>query len=869
MKRNFPLFIATILILFFVSACSTSKNGNKNIVTRSVDDLIARDNGYFNARLSMKESERTLWEGQSDNYEEILPIFKYGTQEQASSVQPAMDEIVKKTSFVIQVHKKSKWVDDSYFLIGKSSFYKRNYAEALSTFQYIVSEYSELIDKKSANKRVKEDEDGKLNMIEKLKHQPVASEAGIWVARSLVELKKYSDAHTVISVLKSRENFPTWLLSELYAVEADLYLKENQNANAIKPLIAAIENSDDKKINVRYNFILAQLYAQQKDYDKAVATYQLVLDSKPTYDMDFYAKLNMAKLTMDNYGISGKETKEGLLSLLKDEKYKEFYGLIYYTLADIELAAKNKDTGIMYLNKSVQSTNEGKQKGLSYMRLGDINYADLAYKNAYAYYDSTVLNLPRDQDRFDEVKLLRDNLKLLVDQLTIIETERKLQYWAGLSEKELEKELEKIIVEEKIIDTLNNDILNPNNVVNTNTNDIGDFYFYNTTLRSRGFSEFKKKWDTRKLEDNWRRSEKGIFGEEGEAALTDTANNKSIDLTKKNITMDAIIASIPNTPEKIAISNAKIAAALYRGGVIYKENFGNKQKAIVLFQDNVTNYPANQFEVQSLYQLYRLTGNPLQDEYKNNILTKYPESDYTKVIADPDYFKKRDEKKNALDNYYTETYDSLITKNYAEVIKRSKIADSIFKPNPLKPKFEMLNALTFANADSVDLFKNELQKVALKYPENEVGIRAQEILDYLRRGSVIDAVEKLDKLEYTYKSDEEQYFLFIMNTTGKDATTMKSNIATFNASNFATDNLKISSLLLGKENSIIMVKSFNNINTAMNYYFTIKDNVALYNTLAKEAFTPLIISKSNYVQFYKSKDIEGYEVYFEDNYLKD
>lgn len=66
--------------------------------------------------------------------------------------------------------------------------------------------------------------------------------------------KKYSDAHTVLSVLKSRENFPTWLLGELYAVEADCYIKENQRANAIEPLMAAIENTDDK--NLLFDIIL-------------------------------------------------------------------------------------------------------------------------------------------------------------------------------------------------------------------------------------------------------------------------------------------------------------------------------------------------------------------------------------------------------------------------------------------------------------------------------------------------------------------------------------------------------------------------------------------------------------------------------------
>lgn len=36
----------------------------------------------------------------------------------------------------------------------------------------------------------------------------------------------------------------------------------------------------------------------------------------------------------------------------------------------------------------------------------------------------------------------------------------------------------------------------------------GDFYFYNPLLKSKGFTEFKRVWGTRKLEDNWRRGDK-------------------------------------------------------------------------------------------------------------------------------------------------------------------------------------------------------------------------------------------------------------------------------------------------------------------------------------------------------------------------
>lgn len=865
MKRSTALFAVTILLLFFISACNTSKNADRNVVARGFDDLMARDNGYFNARMIMRESEKTLWTDQVENYEEVLPIFKYGTQEMATGIQSQMDEVINKCSFVIQMHKKSKWVDDSYFLIGKSYFYERNYDNALATFQQIVTDYSNLIEKQSKSKRIKEDEDGELTFFEKFKHHPVSTEAGIWVARTLTEKKKYSEAHTVISVLKSKENFPQWMLGELYAVEADGYMKQGQLENAIEPLTEAIKYTEDKKLKGRYHFILAQLYALQKDNAKAMKEYQAVLETKPSYDMDFYAKLNMAKLSLSEYGVSGRESKEELLSLLNDEKYRDFYGLIYYTLADIAFAAKDDELGISYLNQCIRSTNDGKQRGLAYMKLGDIQYAMPEYKMAYAYYDSTVNTLPNEHDRYKEVKTLRDNLKILVDELTIIETEKKLQYWASLPEKELYKELEKIVPETEEKDTTNNTTLpaNTNTLANTNTG--GEFYFYNTTLRSRGFSEFKKTWGTRKLEDNWRRSDKNTFSEESEETGEETAE-ASIDLSGKNLSIEKIIQSLPKTPEEISASNAKIAAALFRSGMIYKENFRDNQKAIGQFEENINDYPGNNYEVQSLFQLYGLTNPPKKDAYKDRILKEYPDSDYAKVIKDPDYFREKEKAQKALDTYYAETYAQLQAHQYAIVKARVAASDSLFPSSVLKPKFDMLNAL--ADADSIDLFKNSLQAIAIKYPQHEVGAKAQEILDYLRRGSVLeDAGKGIETASYNFNANEEQYFMFVMQGTGKNATTLKNNLATFNSTAYASDNLKISSMLLGKENSLILVKSFSNAEEAMLYYYAAKDNTGIFKDLEKTLFTPMVISKSNYVQFFKVKDVAGYELYFEENYL--
>lgn len=64
-------------------------------------------------------------------------------------------------------------------------------------------------------------------------------------------------------MIKAQKNFPEKLYAELYAVEADLYLKQRQYEGAIIPIELAIENTKDKALKARYNYILAQLHQQK------------------------------------------------------------------------------------------------------------------------------------------------------------------------------------------------------------------------------------------------------------------------------------------------------------------------------------------------------------------------------------------------------------------------------------------------------------------------------------------------------------------------------------------------------------------------------------------------------------------------------
>ncbi|MFN0274634.1 MAG: hypothetical protein ACKVPJ_02720 [Chitinophagales bacterium] len=866
MKQRSFAIACTILTLFLLSGCSSGKK-NGNFLSRGYHNTAAYNNGYFNAKISMKENETNFNTQIEDDYTLILPVFKYPDEATAQSVQATMDDIIKKNSIVIQLHPKSKWVDDCYFLIGKSNFYKHNYEEALTAFQYIINEYSNAGKKK---KKKKKSDDGEMSLLESLQHQPVHNESSLWVVRTLIEMKEYNTANTALSVIQSNKKFPENLLGELYAVEADANIKQGMYGAAIEPLTKSIKNIKEDAVSARYHFILAQLYETVDEDANAIEALKEVIELKPDYTMDFYARLKMAQLMMENYN-SGDGTSKMLADMLKQEKYKEFYSLLYNTLAGIEMSNKNTDKAVEYLQLSTRSSDaDAYQKAIAYMKLGDIKYEGIDYVPAYTYYDSSLISLPKEHERYEEIVLRRDGLNELVRELKIIETEKKLQYLATLNEKQLEEELNKMVPE---VEEENEQDFLENTTETTSSNSSGTtFYFYDAGMRSRGFTEFKKTYGSRKLEDNWRRIDKTSSVEEEEfAAVTGdtTSTGKSIDLSSSDITKEDILRSIPRSDEQKAASNARIASALYNAGRIYKSNFSNFSKAKDNFTENLTTYPKNNYELQALYQMYLLHDGSKKEEYKNLILTKYPGSLFANIIIDPEYLNKQAKKDAAVEAYYTSCYRKYETDSISALTGMLARTDSLFKNNPIKPKFEMLAALTLGKQLKEEEFVSALQGIVKKYPADEVGVKAKEILVAMGKEAKEEKKTESSPVNYTFKPEEEQYFITVINTTGKEASTLKTNITNFNGINFSIANLKVSSLLLGKDKTLVMIKSFKGVSEAMSYYTMISENSDITKDLTTDEVTMFLISKSNYVQFYKSKDVESYYYFFETNYFSE
>ena len=897
MKNSFHykdiLFKAIVFgLIISIVGCSTKKN---TFTRRTYHNLTAHYNAYFNGNESLKEGVVDLAKAHLDNYNKVLPVYKYGTAQNAQTVFPAMDKAIAKASKVITKHsifikgkENVKWIDDAYLLMAKANFYKQEYKSATETFDFIVKRY---------------------------KDDPIKYDAMLWLCKTYNQTKKFSNSESLLDMVQSKidkGDFSKKTKMEFPLVYADFYIQQGNYAPAIEYLVSGLDLNKKKQIKVRLSFILAQIYQRSGNLQKATEYYKKVINMNPPYEMAFSSKINIAKCYDASAGDS-KEIKKQLNKMIRDIKNKEYLDQIYYALAEISLKEEDTITGIKYLRLSARnSISNPEQKALSYLKLADIHFIQLDYEPSEMYYDSAVTFLPKDYPEYEEIVNKKNILNSLVKNIKVVTLEDSLQVLAKMSERErnavIDKVIETILEEEKRKQQEEIDrqqslaFLQQNNKTNENNNQNnsgGQWYFYNTSAVSFGFTEFLKKWGNRKLEDNWRLLNKQVsmdFTDENATELDSLTADSIKKNPKPNLKDRAYyLKSIPLTPESIDKSNAKISEALNNIAFIYREDLKNNSKSISTFENHLIRFPDSKLCLNIYYQLFRIyqeeENKPKENYYKDLILNKYPDSEYAKIILDPNYNKQIESKSNEVASLYNETYIAYQNKQYDVVLTNSDRAISTYKDKKLSPKFDYLKALAIGKSTKdTAAFVAALKLVIAKYPNSDVKDPAQEMLDALTaiKGSSLNGNNdynsnnanlnnsgKKDSLnkkivvpaaEYSFNADAFHFYILIVDVKTTNINDLKIKLSNYNTQYYSIDKLGVTNVFLDDKRQLITISKFENKQKGIVYYNALKNNKDVFSALSPGTFQYLLISAENYPIFYKSKDVNKYLNFYNKNY---
>lgn len=774
-----PLVLLCLFVLGSLTACSTKKNTR---MTRFYHAMTTRFNVYFNGIEAYKSGCRSIEEGNKDNYLQVLPLYPVGNKETAGTGSSDFERAIEKSQKAVTLHsikKKPKrkagraltaserkyrarnefnpYLHHAWMLMGKAQFQKGDFAEAAATFSYVARLYET---------------------------QPeICAEARLRMAECYTLLGWYYDAEDALQ--KANNDSMPAKLAPMYAkAYGNMLLGTQRYQEAIPQLITTIRNEKNKKQKARQYYLLGQIYQLLGNNGPAYQAYGKTIRMSPPYELEISARIRQTEVMATK---DSRKTMEKLRKMAKKEKNKNYVDQIYYALGNVCLANQDTLQAIKEYKTGIEkSTTTGATKGIINLALGNLCWAVGQYEDAQTAYSEAIAQLEQTHKDYKMITKRSEVLDELVPYTTAIQLQDSLQHLASLDsaarmvvidtliarfiqkEKEAEEAARKAEREEMREQIMaENAALNPQ-AGNQPTVPTGDksWYFYNTQLVTQGKATFERQWGKRKLEDNWRRKNKTVVAlddfeeinyDEEEAgdslSLGDTGpdgmpleseSEQAADTTvidEKNPLF--YLQQIPLTEEAMAESHRILSDALFNAGLICKDKLEDFPLAEKTFSRLIKDYPEFEKLDEVCYNLFLMYGRMKKiaesEQSKLTLQTEFPESEFTKIVSNPDFVRDAVYGKHLEDSLYVDTYRRFLAGELEQVNANAEYSSLKYPMGKHRPKFLFLHAAAALQQGQQQQFLDELKVLVQQYPENEITDLAAHILKGVQEGRLLES----------------------------------------------------------------------------------------------------------------------------------
>ena len=734
---NIKYFIIITLLLF---SC-------RSIVKQFYEDSTARFNSYFIANENIKEVQKIIYDAYKWNYDEIIPIISPLDSNNITKYSNLTNNAIEKASLLIQRHPESSLVMDSYILIGLSRLYNFEFKNAEITFKFVNT---------------------------KSKEEKTSTIALIYLMRTYFENNKIKEAIEVYNYLKkvemNKKNKILFHLNSAFIFQnVENYDEVIKNLNLIEELVT------NKNQQSKILFLIGQIYQEKGFKSEAYEYYRKCLKNNPSFDLEFYTKLNLAKVTELTNSNDIKKIYKYFNKLLRDKKNENYLDKIFFEIGEFEYSQNKIDLAIKNYNKSLKSDeSSSEQKYLNYKKLAEIYYNDFReYEVSKLYYDSTLDNTNRENKEYKNLNDIRQILSELVENLNKIQENDSLIQLSLLNKDEinnivdnyinqLEKEKEE---KEKSIEsfTFNE---NKQEIIDGNLTN-STWYFYNDIVVSRGRDEFKRVWGNRKLTDNWRisRKIKLIDIEETNTKNIENSTSLSSNIEDNNgINRENLLKKIPFKENEKNNLKKEIEISYFKVGKIYIQQLNEIKLGKKYFDKLLNEFDKSEYIPEVLYLQYltiKESEPKIAEVYKEKLLNNFPNHLLAKLIINPNYEQDQFAENTFLINEYHNLFKIYENKNYDYVIKKSNSIINNYSKNSLHEKFILLKTLANGEMHGNFIFQLNIKKMLSKVTNEDIIQFSKELLkssEEVNSNYIFSGIPKF----INYKNDKIYYLVFVV-----------------------------------------------------------------------------------------------------------
>lgn len=628
---------------------------------------------------------------------------------------------INKYSVIKNGEEKNKTIFDAYIILAQSRIYQNKSVQALDALNYLFTHMKD-------DKRI-----------------PLAK---IYQGAAYAQIKDYHRADEIFSKLRGENISKSYekLLSIYYS---ESLLDSGKKEEAAKELDNAFEFNSDRKLKSRIAFLRGQILENLNQNEKARESFLAAYKYANDFEFEVKSQIEIAKTFNGKGDYSG--AKDYLEGISKKGTYGSRKNEFYYALGLMANKAGKKEEAQNFFKKSLKEKVSDQQvRGLAYYEIGKDYLDKNDYIGAGSYYDSALVAMTYEpskvllKEQSVNIKKISKNYYLIKKNDSILslakmsdaqKTDFFAKHIAKLKIKEEKEELERRRAERaKGFDTGD---YNSTSIFANSSNSFEDFgtttkgfYFSNTGTVSKGTSTFKQVWGDRALVDNWRFSKKmsSIQDMKNEALGVTSAPNP------RRFEPGFYIEQIPTDLGKLDQLKKDRDTASLGLGIMYQNYFTNTPLATKTLYNLIDVKPEEKVMLQALYEIFAMNyeKNPQISERAKQILIKdYPYTSYAEFARNPknNSFVKSSED---VQNEYKKAYALYEGEKFAESKSILDQAIQKYPKDALVPKLYLLNAFNSGKSSGKEVMILQLEQIALNYSKTPEGIKAKEMLNYLK-----------------------------------------------------------------------------------------------------------------------------------------
>jgi len=648
-------------------------------------------NTFYNAETYFRKGMKTIEESAIENSDEI-----------PSKAKTQLEKAINKCNIVIEEFPDSDYIDDAYYIIGKSGFFRSEFTRAEKSFKKLINDFPE---------------------------SEYINESKIWLAYTQFKLGEIDTSKVLLNNLLSIKRQSKNNKYLIYMALGDIYLEQDSIQIAFDHLDEAVNNAKNsgKRVSV-YNKIIS-VAQKENAYERAIK-YLLLLEKQsdsPTIKKNARLKWIEFNKKIKNYDIILQEIDV----MLGTAEYETMYLDLELEKAQIYIERGDLIEGRSALLAFLETT-EGKKdnktkkvRAKSYFILGESSLFDeFDFSSAREY-----LELMQDEYNRSEFKVKSNKYQDLMDDFDKL----KENYRKSLKVEEVEIDTFNI----KLDTLLNNEIDSTLNI------EVLDTLIQSTELKNKNTEIFNPLIENNLLDStqnllNMNMDFTNIPNLSGQNSLFDKMFNPENAMKEESPRKDdGKNKEISKNDIELIVSPDSLLMLL---GEMLVYDFGLMDSAASRYKELINQFPDSKYSPRAMFALTYYSPDSLK--WKKEFEKKYPNPEFLNKTS------KNIEPKNKLDPQL-----SLILEQLNENPQETRDSLTLFFNNNNNP-----NALYFSAYIS-DYFLNDIEFSKLYYKQfmdsfpnheqfanakNRFEIIEQSILDTMPQ--IIDTTETINEI---------------------------------------------------------------------------------------------------------------------------